>query len=132
MRYNLLEDGDFAMSTAPTGMSGNAAMTHPSDDSSTISGGFDDCGGCEEEDITEEELRLAKRYIDIMGSPERAQEALQRVLECEDCLGILDDDQGRESEIIGAIAAATPDDVDMPAEIPVDVSKIYDVSKLRR
>lgn len=91
----------FVMSMQPDGMSD---ITNGMTQQCETNGG-DEC------EYTEEELKLTKRYVEMIGGCERASQLIDRVGECEDCLKLIDDG---ESEI-DVIAASVPEDVDMPA-----------------
>lgn len=62
----------------------------------------------EPEEFDEQEMRIAKRFIELIGSPERAQELLDKVSDCEECLGLVDDDSSA-IEQISMVMPATPD-----------------------
>ncbi len=62
-------------------------------------------------DFTEQEMRLAKKFVELVGCPERATELLNKVAECEDCLGLIDDS---ETDEIGFVASTVPMAPDMP------------------
>lgn len=59
---------------------------------------------------TPEELRITKRYIELMGSAERARELVDKVDECEDCLDIIDD----QPDDITKLASTMPHSPDFP------------------
>lgn len=71
-----------------------------------------------EDEFSDTELKLAKRFIDILGSVERAQNLLDKVSECEECLGMIDDDEETDNSddaaVIGMISNAVPSSPDMP------------------
>lgn len=66
---------------------------------------------CDEEGFNEPELRLAKRFIELVGGAERARELVEKVAECEECLGIVDDD---DEDIIDHISSTMPTHADLP------------------
>jgi hypothetical protein len=53
--------------------------------------GIQNSGG-EYEDFSEQEMRLAKKFIELVGCPERATELLNKAVECGECLGMLSDE----------------------------------------
>ncbi len=66
-----------------------------------------------EGEYCEEELQLAKRFIELVGDGDRAKELVAKVLDCEDCLGIIDDEM-KTSQDISDIADQTPESMDLP------------------
>lgn len=63
----------------------------------------------EESECSEEELKLAKKFVELVGDPERARELVDKVADCEDCLGIIGDEEN-----IDMMADIMPDMPDMP------------------
>jgi len=78
------------------------------------------CGNEEPDGFQEEELRMAKRFVELMGSAERAREAVDRVDQCEECLDLIDDDSSIE-----AIATMVPLSPDMPSGKAIEMSTLY-------
>jgi hypothetical protein len=72
-----------------------------------------------EEKLTAEQLKIAKRFLDLMGSVEKAQEALDKVSECEDVLRKVDDEEfeERETDQIAGMAHLIPDLPDLPGGV---------------
>jgi hypothetical protein len=66
-----------------------------------------------EEEFTDKEMKMAKRFIELCGSADRVQELLDKALECEDCLGMIDDEE-QDATIIAQIGEVIPSEVDMP------------------
>ncbi len=91
-----------------------------------------ECGSDDEEgNLNEFQLRVAKRFIDLMGGADRAHAAIDKVDECEDCLGLIDDedddDQIRsdhDSSMIEKISGMLPGLPDLPMEL----SNLYNPS----
>ena len=69
-----------------------------------------DQSGC---DVTDEELKLAKKFISMVGGGERAQKIMDKAYECEDCLGMLDSED-EDMQVISQISSMIPTEVDMP------------------
>lgn len=63
-----------------------------------------------EDQFDDDELKLAKQFIEIVGCPDRARDLLDRAIECGDCLGMVDND----SQTIEAMAMIIPDTPDLP------------------
>lgn len=120
-----------------SGMSGMPGMMG-SDDSSTLSDGEStmvmtepscDTNSCEEEEpFSEFQLKVAKRFIELMGGADRARSVVDKVDECEDCLGLVDDDDdirdGHDSSVIQKISGMLPGSPDLPMEL----SNLYNPS----
>lgn len=68
---------------------------------------YEDNGDCQE--YSEEELQLAKQFIELVGDAERARELVDKALDCEECLGMIDDEENIEF-----LASIMPDTPDMP------------------
>ncbi len=90
--------------------------------------GEEECEGgyCEDGDtnFTEQHLRLAKRFIELMGGADRAREVLDKVDDCEDCLGLIDDNQSAadsDSAAIEKMAGMLPN---LP-DLPMALSNLY-------
>lgn len=60
------------------------------------------------EEFTDDQLRLAKEFIELIGDAEQARDLLDKVVECEDCLGIVDDDED-SINVIASTMGSTPD-----------------------
>jgi len=80
-------------------------------------------GGYTEQDneCTEQDLKLTKRFIELIGGIDRARMLLDKVDECEDCLGLIDDEN--DESVIDKIAAIVPTLPDLPSG--VDLSMLY-------
>lgn len=65
-----------------------------------------------DDEFSEDELRVAKQFIEMIGCPDRARDLLDQAIECGDCLGIVGDDS--EAETIEAMAMIIPSTPDMP------------------
>jgi hypothetical protein len=72
-------------------------------------------------DFTDEEMKLAKRFIEIVGCPERAEELLAKAIEGLEYLGLVDDEVA-DSVTIDAVAQAMPLDVGAPSTVAHMVS----------
>jgi hypothetical protein len=59
------------------------------------------------------DLRLAKRFIELVGSPERAHELIDKCSNCLTVLGV--DDETNDAQQVEQIASMTPDSPDQPA-----------------
>ncbi len=82
-----------------------------------------------EEQYSEKELKITKRFIEIVGGADRARELLDKVDECEDCLGLVDEEDDDES-IIQQIADAAPEVPDFPTSIKnMGISTLYNPSQ---
>lgn len=62
-----------------------------------------------EQTFSERDLKIAKRFIELIGGADRAKELIEKVVECEECLGLVDD-----NENINAFANSMPEYPDMP------------------
>lgn len=60
-------------------------------------------------DFTEQEMRLAKKFVELVGCPERASELLNKISECEDCLGLIGDEEDDEVSFVASTVPITPD-----------------------
>ncbi len=117
-----------SMTGVSTMMGGGSAATRDDstleDSSATVILTEPDCetGDCDEGDnFSEFQLRVAKRFIDLMGGADKARAAVDKVDECEDCLGLVDDeDQVRDnhdSSVIEQISGMLPGLPDLPMEL---------------
>lgn len=93
--------------------------------------------GCDEledepEGYTERELKLAKRFIELVGGADRARELLDKVDECEECLDLVDDEEAEDPDVsaIQKIAGMVPMLPDLPtsAKNGMDLSTLYNPS----
>lgn len=76
---------------------------------------YENDGMEEEEEFGETELKLAKRFIEIIGGADRARDLLDKVNDCEECLGMVDgDEEDEDVDMIGKISASIPSSPDMP------------------
>lgn len=63
------------------------------------------------------QLKIAKRFVELMGGADKARAAIDKVDECEDCLDLIDDDRMRadsESSMISKMAGMLPGTPDLP------------------
>lgn len=63
----------------------------------------------EYDQFSDAELQLAQQFLEQIGCPDRALELLDKVIECDECLGIDDDAQQIET-----MALIIPDDPELP------------------
>lgn len=77
------------------------------------------------EGFNEQELRMAKHFVELMGSADRARDAISKVDECLDCLGLVDDECDQST--IDNLADAVPSSPDMPTNVrkALDLSTLY-------
>lgn len=110
-----------SMTGMSTLMGGGSAMTR---DDSTL----DDIESttvmtepdCEEDGFTATQLRIAKRFIELMGGADKARAAVDKVDEGEEFLGLIDDDRVRNDSDVSAIskiAGMLPGTPDLPMEL---------------
>ncbi len=78
--------------------------------------------GEQQEGYGEGELRLAKRFVELVGSAERARELVDKVDECQECLEIIEPD---DSEAIAQIGDATPMTPDLGMMNPTGMASQY-------
>ena len=108
------------------GMAGPGApdATSPGVDNGNVgnvmAGMMDTMGVTPEEEsyaeFSDEEMKLAKRFIEIVGCPERSEELLAKALEGFEYLGMIDDNE-TDAASIGAVAKAVPFDMDATTTI---------------
>ena len=92
--------------------------------------GYDDCDDCDDEysnqddEYTTEELKISKRFVELLGGFDRARIALDKIEECDDCIDLLDD----ENDEITQIAAIMPSSVDLPTSptAATNLASMYD------
>lgn len=72
--------------------------------------------------FSEQELKIAKRFIELVGGVDRAKEILDKVDECEDCLELLEDDD--DDATIAQVAGTIPSSPDLPTGL----SSLYNPS----
>jgi len=106
------------------GSTAQIAMMVPPDVTTLVTEphGYGDSTEPEEPDFSELELRLAHRFIELVRGAERARGLINKCDECEDCLGLVDDD---EADSIEAMASVIPSDVDLPTTRGMDISSLY-------
>lgn len=76
-----------------------------------------------DDNFNDAEMKLAKRFIEIVGCPDRAAELLDKAIEGLDYLGMVNDNEdGEDSNAIDAMAQAMPTDADAPTTIAHMVS----------
>lgn len=80
-----------------------------------------ECGG--EENFTEFQLKVAKRFIEIMGNADKARSVIDKVDDCQECLGLVDDEEN-DGDAIGQMADMMPGSPDLPMEL----SNLYNPS----
>jgi len=65
----------------------------------------------DEDCFSDEELKMAKKFIEFFGGDsDRAREIIDKASDCEECLGMIDN----EEEDISMMAATMPETPDMP------------------
>jgi hypothetical protein len=118
-----------SMTGMSTMMGGGSAATRDDSvlddqESTTVILAEPDCGAgdCDDGDhFSEFQLRVAKRFIDLMGGADKARAAIDKVDECEDCLGLVDDDDevrdDHDSSMIEQISSMLPGAPDLPMEL---------------
>lgn len=80
-------------------------------------------GNCDEEEgsFTATQLKIAKRFIELMGGAEKARAIVDKVDECEECLDLIDDDDqvrgNSDSSMIDKISGMLPGLPDLPMEL---------------
>jgi hypothetical protein len=84
------------------------------------------------EGYTAQELKLAKRFIELVGSADRARELVDKVDDCEDCLQLIDDRESERRDLsqIEKMAGLLPDlpDLPMATRAVTDLSTLYNPS----
>lgn len=78
------------------------------------------CDGEDGEKLSEFQLKVTKRYLELMGGADRARMAIDKVDECEECLGLIDDDDVRDdsdASMISKMAGMLPGLPDLPMEL---------------
>lgn len=63
----------------------------------------------DDSNFSQDELKLAKKFVDLIGCVDRARDLVDKVSECEDCLDMDDSDDEVAIDIIGASMPDTPD-----------------------
>lgn len=72
-------------------------------------------GDDETDGFTTQQLKIAKKFIELMGGADRAREAVDKVDDCMECLDIIDDEPVvDEVQGIEAMAGMMPDSPDLP------------------
>jgi len=97
-------------------------------------------GGYEEPDNTGKfsaiEIRLAKRFVELVGGYDRAKTVISKVQECEECLGIDDESDQQEPQSeedqIGQMAGMMPYSSDLPTGKNRNFSSLYNPSAMAR
>lgn len=107
------EDYDFTASSAGVSVG---------QDMPSLDVGCDDCDNglrstndnYEDDEPTSSELKLGKRFVELIGSIEKARTILDKIEECSDCLDLIDDEDENDvdSLMINKIAEIMPSDVD--------------------
>lgn len=82
----------------------------------------------EDEGFTEQELKLAKRFVELIGGTDRARYAIEKIDECDDCLDLIDD----EEDQISSFADSMPDLPDLPTALQnnLNLSSLYNPSAI--
>lgn len=85
--------------------------------------GFNSEGPIEElevnESYTEKEVKIARRFIKLLGGDERARDLLEKVISADSIIGVEEPEQAQEDHEksqIDQIATMVPNDVDMPTD----------------
>lgn len=76
-----------------------------------------DCGNDENDGFTATQLKIAKRFVDLMGGAERAREAVDKVDEYTEALDLIDDEpseSGLGGDAISKMAGMLPERPDLP------------------
>lgn len=60
------------------------------------------------------ELRLATRFLELVGGAARAKELIEKVVDCQECLGVDDQLEQIDGERINAMADMMPFSADLP------------------
>jgi hypothetical protein len=88
-----------------------------------------------DDEFTDKELKLAKRFVELIGGADRARAAVDKVDEGEEFLGLLDDEEcadgecGPEGGLIARLAGMLPAMPDLPTgKMSMDVSSLYNPS----
>lgn len=102
------------------------SSNHDEDILNTENGGYGQITEPEESKFTDLELRIARRFMELVGGIERARDLISRCDECEECLGLVDVD---DEETIEGVANMMPDEVDMPTSVK-DLSNLYNPSAI--
>lgn len=112
------------------GIMAQTSMAFPDNHSGDLlnpdNGGYGRDSSPEEPKFTDLELRLARRFMQLVGGIERARDLINRCDECEECLGLVDDD---DEQTIDGVASMIPDEVDMPT-MRNDLSSLYNPSAI--
>ncbi len=88
----------------------------------------DDESECDEQEgYTSKELKIAKKFIELMGSADRAREILDKVDDCLECLDIVDEQPADDASAIEKMAGLMPmlPDLPMAAKAAMDLSTLY-------
>jgi hypothetical protein len=71
------------------------------------------------------ELKLTKRFIELIGGAERARDLISKCDECMECLGMLDDTSKSDVSTIQKVSEFMPQDVDYPTNNKMDLATLY-------
>lgn len=95
---------------APT----HGALGEPESDVAVIeilTGGSE---GEEQEGFTATQLKIAKKFVELMGGADKAREAIDKIDECEECLDLVDDSENADAAMIDKMASMMPVLPDLP------------------
>lgn len=82
------------------------------------------------DEFTADELKIAKRFIELIGDVDRARDIIDRVDECQDCLGLIDDEYS-DDETIEMISDMVPDSLDLPTNKAIEITSLYNPGAMR-
>jgi hypothetical protein len=72
----------------------------------------------EEEGFTTQQLKIAKRFVELVGGAEKARALVDKVDECNECLDLIDDpSEASDASAIQKLAGAMPGLPDLPMEL---------------
>lgn len=74
----------------------------------------------EQTEFSDLEFKLAKRFLELIGGAERARDLIDKCDECQECLGLVSDEDQIET-----ISGMIPSDVDLPTMQSKDLSPLY-------
>lgn len=88
----------------------------------------------EEEKPTTEQLKITKRFVELVGGMENARTLLDKLDECDDCIDLLDDEgiEHHETGMISQMAELVPDLPDLPTMNSLSLSALYNPSAMNK